>query len=93
MLTAIDEQTSKDDLQAAMKAVDMRLVTIGGIGYAGMGYKIRVLKQAGYEDKGRPNPAGKLAAYKTVVSVLNELGDGATQESVLAGVEQRSKPS
>lgn len=83
MLEQIDREIPKDVLQAAMKAVDSRLVAIGGGSYAGLGFKLKALAACGFEDKGRPDPPKKLAAYQKAIGILNQLGDGASMENFL----------
>ena len=83
MLDPIDKDTPKDALQLAMKAVDARLVALGGGSYGGLGFKLRALTACGFEDRGRPDPAKKLAAYQKAIVILNGLAEDADGEAFL----------
>jgi hypothetical protein len=83
MIEQIDRSASKEQQLLAMKAVDSRLAELGGGGYIGLAFKLKVLKACGFDDRGRPDPGLKLAAYQKAIAILNQLGDGATAETFL----------
>lgn len=88
MLEQIDRDTPKEQQQLAMKAVDSRLAGLGGGGYVGLAFKLKGLKACGFDDRGRPDPVQKLAAYQKAIAILNHLGDGATAETFIQATAQ-----
>jgi hypothetical protein len=89
MLEQIDRDTPKEQQLLAMKAADSRLAELGGGGYVGLAFKLKGLKACGFDDRGRPDPAQKFAAYQKAIAILIQLGDGATAESFIqAAAEQ-----
>ena len=83
MLEPINSAMPKEALQLAMKAVDAQLVALGGGSYGGLGFKLRALAACGFEDRGRPDPAKKLAAYQKAIVTLNGLAEDADGEAFL----------
>ena len=61
MFPEIDAAMTRDELAAATKAVDSRLVALGGGAYAGLGFKLKALKAAGFDDRGPPVSPARLA--------------------------------
>lgn len=84
MFEQFDRDTPKEAQLLAMKAVDSRLVQLGGGGYSGLGFKLKALKACGFDDQGRPDPLQKIAAYQKAIAILNELGDEATGEGFMS---------
>jgi hypothetical protein len=84
MLALFDNDTPKEEQLAAMKAVDSRLAELGGGGYVGLAFKIKGLMACGFEERGRPNPVQKIAAYQKAIAILNQLGNEATKETFIA---------
>jgi hypothetical protein len=83
MIEQIGRDTPKEKQLLAMKAVDSRLAELGGGGYVGLAFKLKGLSACGFDDRGRPDPAQKLAAYQKAIAILNQLGDGAAAESFI----------
>ncbi|MBL8486088.1 MAG: hypothetical protein JNK22_03270 [Rhodocyclaceae bacterium] len=86
MFPEIDAAMTRDELAAATRAVDSRLVALGGGAYAGLGFKLKALKAAGFDDRGPPVSPARLAAYARLARVLNTQGEAATMDSVIAAL-------
>ena len=86
MFPEIDAAMTRDELAAATKAVDSRLVALGGGAYAGLGFKLKALKAAGFDDRGPPASPARLAAYARLARVLDAQGEAATMDSVIAAL-------
>lgn len=89
MLEPFDRDTPKEQQLAAMKAADSRLAALGGGGYIGLAFKLKGLQACGFDDRGRPDPAQKMAAYQKAIAILNQLGEEATAEAFIAATAKQ----
>lgn len=87
MLEPIDRNTPREKQLSTMKAIDLRLMALGGGGYVGLAFKIKGLLACGFDDQGRPDSVKKLAAYQKASAILNQQGEGATAESFIAAAK------
>ncbi|SCZ31363.1 MULTISPECIES: hypothetical protein [Pseudomonas] len=65
--------------------IEGALSSLGGPGWEGFGFKVKVLKELGYDVDAKDNTdAMKIRAYNTVADAFNKLGPKITAKKLLA---------